>query len=54
MDVKKYGIKVSAIEPGPFKTNWGIIASDNLIKTTKGSVYEKDGIDVANFYKEGY
>jgi len=54
MDVKKYGIKVTAIEPGPFKTNWGIIASDNLIKTTKGSVYEKDGIDVANFYKEGY
>ncbi len=54
MDLKKYGIKVTAIEPGPFKTNWGIIASDNLIETTKGTVYEEDGKAVANFYKEGY
>lgn len=54
IDLKKYGIEVTAIEPGAFKTNWGIIASDKLINSTKGTVYEQDGMEVANFYKEGY
>ncbi len=54
MDLRKFGISVTAIEPGPFKTNWGIIASKNIIESTKGTVYESDGLSVANFYKVGY
>lgn len=54
IDLKKYGIKATAIEPGPFKTNWGILASENLEKSTQNTIYEKDGKEVANFYKDGY
>lgn len=54
LDLKKFNIDVTMIEPGPFKTNWGIIASDKLLKSTKDSAYENDGIEVANFYKYSY
>ena len=54
MELRPFGISVSAIEPGPFKTNWGVIAADNIEKTTKGTIYESDGNGVANFYRESY
>ncbi len=54
MDLRKFGISVTAIEPGPFKTNWGIIASEKIIESTKGTEYEKEGLGVANFYRNGY
>ncbi|MBQ9448613.1 MAG: SDR family NAD(P)-dependent oxidoreductase [Acholeplasmatales bacterium] len=54
MELKQFGISVTAIEPGPFKTNWGVIAADNIEKTTKGTIYESEGMGVAKFYKETY
>lgn len=54
MELKQFGISVTAIEPGPFKTNWGVIAADNIIKTTKDTIYEADGKGVAEFYRETY
>ncbi len=54
LDLKRFGISVTAIEPGPFKTNWGNIAYKNILESTKGTIYEEDGIQVANFYKKGY
>ena len=54
LDLKKFGISVSVIEPGPFKTNWGEIACKNILESTKNTVYEEDGRQVANFYKLGY
>ena len=54
MELRQFGISVTAIEPGPFKTNWGVIAADNIIKTTKDTVYEDEGKGVAAFYKETY
>lgn len=54
MELKRFGISVTIIEPGPFKTNWGVIAAENIINTTKDSVYEEDGIGVANLYKSMY
>ena len=54
LDLKRFGISVTAIEPGPFKTNWGNIACTNILESTKDTVYEDDGRQVANFYKNGY
>ena len=54
LDVLKYGIKVSIIEPGPFRTNWGSIARENLLKSTAGTVYEADAIKVAERYNYAY
>ena len=54
LDLKRFGIKVSVIEPGPFKTNWGNIASQNILDSTNGTVYEDEGKGVANFYKNAY
>ena len=54
LDLKRFNIDVTMIEPGPFKTNWGIIASNKLLNSTKGSIYEQDGKEVANFYHYAY
>lgn len=54
LDLKKFGIDVTLIEPGPFKTNWGIIAGENILKTTKDTPYEEDGKLVSKFYLDSY
>ncbi len=41
-EVKKFGIKVIIIEPGLIKTEWGIIAADNIRKIMPGNPYEED------------
>lgn len=40
MEVKQFGIKVSLIEPGGIKTDFGHIAADKLEKSAQGGVYE--------------
>ena len=41
MEVADFGIKVSLIEPGGIKTQWGHIAADNLENSAKGGAYEE-------------
>lgn len=40
MEVKTFGIDVVLIEPGPIKTNWGIIAAHHLEESCHGTAYE--------------
>ncbi|HAT55540.1 MAG TPA: short-chain dehydrogenase/reductase [Lactobacillus sp.] len=39
METKAFGIDVALIEPGGIKTNWGIIAADHLVESSKDGVY---------------
>ncbi len=48
MEMKPFGIDVVMIEPGAIKTNWGIIAADNLQESSKGTAYETTGKQVAD------
>lgn len=54
MEVKQFGIKVSIIEPGGVKSNWGIITADHLLESSKNSPYEEISNKVAKIYKELY
>ena len=54
IEVKQFGIKVCLIEPGGIKTNWGIIAADNLETSSKGTDYESTGLNMARLLKYGY
>ena len=54
MEVKPFGIKVSIIEPGGIKTDWGIIAADNLETSTIDTAYENAGYRMASLLKLGY
>lgn len=43
MEAKPFGIDVVLIEPGPIKTDWGIIAARNLDASCRGTAYEAQG-----------
>lgn len=55
METKPFGIDVVMIEPGAIKTNWGPIAAQHLMESSKGTAYEETGTRWANsidwFYK---
>ena len=53
-EVKPFGIKVALIEPGPIKTDWGIIAADHLAAVSKGGAYEERAFSIANLMRLGY
>ena len=40
MELAPFGIDVVVVEPGGIKTEWGIIAANNLKKTSQGGAYE--------------
>ena len=42
-ELKPFGIDVVKIEPGAIKTNWGVIAADNLERSSEGTSYEEMG-----------
>ena len=54
MEVKPFGIDVSIIEPGGIKTDWGIIAANNLETSTIDTAYENMGYKMASLLKLGY
>ena len=54
MELKSFGIDVVIIEPGAIKTNWGIIAADHLIESSKGTAYEQTGTMMANNLRNMY
>ena len=54
IEVKPFGIKVCLIEPGGIKTDWGIIAADNLSASSKDTEYEDAGLRMARLLKIGY
>lgn len=41
IETKPFGIDVVMIEPSGIKTDWGIIAADNLSECSAGTVYEE-------------
>ena len=43
MEMKPFGIDVVLIEPGPIKTDWGIIAARHLEESCQGTAYEEQG-----------
>ncbi len=54
MELKPFGIDMVIIEPGAIKTNWGIIAADHLIESSKGTAYEQTGTMMANNLRNMY
>lgn len=54
METKSFGIDVVLIEPSAIKTNWGIIAADNLEASSRGTVYEAKAINEANNMHKAY
>ena len=54
IEVKPFGIKVVLIEPGGIKTDWGIIAADNLEASSQGTAYQESGLKMARLLKYGY
>ena len=47
LEVKEFGIDVVVVEPGGIKTPWGIIAAENLKKTSGEGAYAKAAIKSA-------
>ena len=54
MEMKPFGVKVVVIEPGGIKTDWGLIAADNLAESSKETPYEADGLRVAATLRKAY
>lgn len=47
MELKPFGIDVVLIEPGPIRTDWGIIAARHLAESTAGTPYESQATNWA-------
>lgn len=54
VEVKDFGVDVVLIEPGGIKTDWGIIAADNLNKVSKGGAYETKALKTAEGMRRMY
>lgn len=54
IEVRPLGIDVSIIEPGGIKTNWGIIAAENLERSSTGTAYEESGMNMATTLRYAY
>ncbi|MDR1739788.1 MAG: oxidoreductase [Bacteroidales bacterium] len=57
LEVKPFGIDVVIVEPGGVKTSWGVIAAENLKKTSGSGAYakgaNKTADNMANMYSTG-
>lgn len=54
LEVKEFGIDVVVVQPGGIKTDWGMIAADNLKKTSSKGAYANFANVVADGMKETY
>ena len=54
IETKAFGIDVCIIEPGGIKTDWGIIAADNLERSSTGTAYEKPALNMAAMLRMAY
>ncbi len=54
LELEPFGIDVIVIEPGLIKTDWGIIAADNLEDKSKNGAYEKIAKGKAKDLREMY
>lgn len=54
IEAKPFGIDVVLIEPGAIRTDWGIIAADNLAASSKGTVYEESASREASLMYTAY
>ena len=54
MELKPFGIRVVAIEPGGVRTGFGEKAAKNLRTSVGNTIYEKEGTAVADVYSKVY
>lgn len=54
IEAKPFGIDIVLIEPSAIRTDWGIIAADHLVESTKGTVYEESAAREARIMYYGY
>lgn len=54
LELEAFGVDVVLIEPGGIKTDWGIIASDNLMKTSSKGPYAKSAENTAKGMRKMY
>ena len=54
MELRPFGIKVSMIEPGGIKTDWGLIAADHLKNSSQGTAYEDAALPEADLLRKAY
>ena len=54
VETKPFGIKVCLIEPGGIKTDWGLIAADNLKASSISTAYEEPGLKMAEAMRWAY
>ena len=54
IETKPFSIKVSLIEPSGIKTDWGLIAADNLETSSKDTAYEEPALKMAEAMRWAY
>lgn len=54
IEAKQFGIDVVLIEPSGIKTEWGVIAADNLESSCRATVYEKSATSMATLFRKAY
>ena len=54
LELAPFGIDVIIIEPGGIKTEWGIIAAENLKKNSASGSYAKEALRISKGMKKMY
>jgi len=54
LELKGFGIDVIVVQPGPIRSEWGDIASDNLMKTSGSGPYRNIAKGMMNNFKNFY